>query len=463
MPISILCPGCKKTLRASDDSAGRKVKCPHCGIAMEIRRPSATGATIPPVISSRRPEKRPQHLLVRLSLGLGAVIAAIVVLILIASMFTRQRNDQGAGIEPPAKSKTRTQTTDAPAKFSTKGEKENTLVEAKQNEEKPTQEKEKTEQPGAGNGTKRIQDLISTAIALQAPPLEKGKYADAGEFGKMMRNLVANEFVFREAQNQIYRSTFNQKQLEYSALLKTFHARNAVAVPGKYDFGRGYYFFDLIFWQALYEEKRLQEGPVNPRTDDVCKLQTAIKLDAKTAQRWREAIDKGTFSVTVWYRMTKIERGVWQQNPHWNPVPMPAHDIAIDVEILKFEEDSSEVETMPNSGSAGAKPKTLPEPTAIAIVRQTADSYITSVENRGLLRRAVFAGIYKNPKGDDSFAVCYTVSEVNRKPVVSQLVHVFVFKDNGGQWRISAFSQDGIHVALGHPPNGFTKVSYSTD
>jgi hypothetical protein len=59
----------------------------------------------------------------------------------------------------------------------------------------------------------------------------------------------------------------------------------------------------------------------------------------------------------------------------------------------------------------------------------------------------------------DSYAVCYTVSEVNRKPVTNQLVHVFAFKDKGGEWRISAFSADGVHVALGPPPSGFTKVT----
>jgi len=454
MPIPIVCPGCKKSLRAPDNSVGGKVKCPHCGTAMEIRRPAAT--TIPPVISRPQLKNMPKQLILKVSLGLGTAIIAIIVLVLIVRS-SGQRTEQRAGAEPAAKSNPKNQATDFSKNSTTKEEKEKNVVEVKRKEDEPAQEKESPKIPGIGDEEKQVEESIRNAIALQAPPLEKGKYADTGDFGKKIRNLVTNEFAFGEAKNQVYRSTFNQKQLEYSALLKNFHARNAVVGPGKYDFDSGDYFLDLIFWQALYEEKRQQEGQVNPRTDDICRLQTAVKLDAKTARRWREAIDKGTFSLTIWYRMAKIERATWQQNPHWNPVPMPAHDIAIAVEILKFEEEKSDASMMQNSGPAAEKLHANAR--TVSLPRQLADSYINSIEHKGLLRRAVFADIYKNPNAEDSFAVCYSVSEVNRKSVVNQLVHVFVFKDNARQWRISAFSPDGIHVALGPPPRGFTKIS----
>jgi hypothetical protein len=188
----------------------------------------------------------------------------------------------------------------------------------------------------------------------------------------------------------------------------------------------------------------------------VCSLSASFKIDEKTAQRWREAIDKGTFSVTVWYRLVKVERGTWMQNPHWNPVPMLAHDIAFDLDVVKFEESPLEAVDSPKVETKPEQPKEAPNPVAIA--RQTADDYVRSIEKKGLLRRAVYAGTYENPKGKDSYAVCFTVSEVNRKPVRNQLVHVFAFKDKGGEWRISAFSPDGVHVALGPPPRGFTKI-----
>ena len=188
----------------------------------------------------------------------------------------------------------------------------------------------------------------------------------------------------------------------------------------------------------------------------MCSLSITLKLDGKTAQRWREAIDKGSFSLTVWYRLAKVERATSKQNPHWT-VPKLAHDISFSVEVVKFEESLSEAVDSPKVEPKPDQPKATPHPVSIA--RQTADDYVKSIEKKGLLRKAVYAGIYKNPKGEDSYAVCYTVSEVNRKPVPNQLVHVFAFKDKSGEWRISAFSPDGVHVALGPPPRGFTKVA----
>ena len=176
------------------------------------------------------------------------------------------------------------------------------------------------------------------------------------------------------------------------------------------------------------------------------------------AQTWREAIDQRRFSITVWYRLSTIERATWKQNPHWDPVPMLAHDIAISVDVLKFE--ASTMSPVDSSKTTETTPEQSPKPeNPDAIARKTADDYIRSIEKKGLLKRAVFSGIYCNSKGKDSYAVSYTVAEVNRKAVPNQPVHVFVLKDKANEWRISAFSSDGIHVALGPPPAGFVRVA----
>ncbi len=76
-----------------------------------------------------------------------------------------------------------------------------------------------------------------------------------------------------------------------------------------------------------------------------------------------------------------------------------------------------------------------------------------------MIRLPVYAGIYKNPKGQDSFAVAYRVASVNGKKVLGDTVHLFVFKDKTGTWHVSAFSQDGVHVMLGPPPREFQRSS----
>lgn len=39
MPIDVACPGCRRTLRAPDAVAGKRVKCPQCGAAMTVPQP----------------------------------------------------------------------------------------------------------------------------------------------------------------------------------------------------------------------------------------------------------------------------------------------------------------------------------------------------------------------------------------------------------------------------------------
>jgi hypothetical protein len=141
-------------------------------------------------------------------------------------------------------------------------------------EDRPDPGKEKSDGDRIERERIRAEESVRKATALRAPPLEKGKYHETGDFGKTMKDLSENEFKFREAKARVYRSTFDQRTLVSTPILKRFHARNAVVTPGRYDFDAGLYFLDLVFWQALYEEKQIAEGKINPaRTTCVrCRL-----------------------------------------------------------------------------------------------------------------------------------------------------------------------------------------------
>src|SRR5262249_22721598 len=89
-----------------------------------------------------------------------------------------------------------------------------------------------------------------------------------------------------------------------------------------------------------------------------------------------------------------------------------------------------------------------------------ADNYLKSLESKpgAMIRRTGYVGLFKHPQKPDSFAVCYTVTS---RGTNKQLAHVYVFKDQAGYWQISTFSPDGVHVMLGSPPTGFSKVKES--
>lgn len=63
MPITLGCPSCGKRFRAKDESAGKRVKCPHCGAPVSVPTPeesAAAGAptmSLPPPPAPARPAK----------------------------------------------------------------------------------------------------------------------------------------------------------------------------------------------------------------------------------------------------------------------------------------------------------------------------------------------------------------------------------------------------------------------
>lgn len=59
-------------------------------------------------------------------------------------------------------------------------------------------------------------------------------------------------------------------------------------------------------------------------------------LDEKTARNWREAYDHGSLSLSVWFRPVKVQKATWKNHPRFNNGTQ-THDIAIEVEVLRFE------------------------------------------------------------------------------------------------------------------------------
>ncbi len=50
MPILLRCPGCQKPLKVKEELAGKKVKCPSCGIPVRVPAPSVEFKTEPRVV-----------------------------------------------------------------------------------------------------------------------------------------------------------------------------------------------------------------------------------------------------------------------------------------------------------------------------------------------------------------------------------------------------------------------------
>src|SRR5689334_7362453 len=69
MPISFVCPGCQKTLRAKDEMAGRKSRCPYCKTVCTIPELPGVIATpdsaVPDVLPADSPKGRPRRSLKR--------------------------------------------------------------------------------------------------------------------------------------------------------------------------------------------------------------------------------------------------------------------------------------------------------------------------------------------------------------------------------------------------------------
>lgn len=72
------CPKCQKVLTARDDQAGARVKCPHCGVVLQVpgRAPVQSGAARPAAPQATTPPPAPQ----RVCPGCGSAVPATAVL-----------------------------------------------------------------------------------------------------------------------------------------------------------------------------------------------------------------------------------------------------------------------------------------------------------------------------------------------------------------------------------------------
>jgi hypothetical protein len=179
----------------------------------------------------------------------------------------------------------------------------------------------------------KLQDILDQAVQLQAPALGLGQASNVDAFAERTWDLVNNEFKFKKARDQVHRSTFSTPKEDRDALsVGILSARNSILEGGKYDFTSGTYVLLLDYWFLYFAKSR--SVPVS--TADRCTLAAVFKLDEKTAERWREAIESRQFSLSVWYRFKSVTKASRSINPHFTSGKL-AYDILIDIEVLHHE------------------------------------------------------------------------------------------------------------------------------
>jgi regulator of protease activity HflC (stomatin/prohibitin superfamily) len=92
MSIAVACPTCGAKLKAPDNAAGRKVKCPKCQQPVAVPRPSGESAILahadgPPVVPFQRPWWRNPLLIWLWSVTLILLVLLVVLIILLKSLW----------------------------------------------------------------------------------------------------------------------------------------------------------------------------------------------------------------------------------------------------------------------------------------------------------------------------------------------------------------------------------------
>ncbi len=343
MPIAIVCSSCRGKFKAPDNAAGRTVKCPKCGSAIdvpnqpdEVRRPKRSDR--PRTDRGNKTERsnreatntRPKCPVVLLIAGGGifAVLAVFGILWAIG-VFSPSKKESA----PPSTSPI--EVAKAPSGKTTTDDKD--PGKARPGEVQPI--KKADEKELAQNREEERKAVLAKAIKnaepLMAPPLIQGKGTNINDFSPIMRKLVGYEFNFKDAQKKVYRATFNQWDIEASPLIKIQDARNALVHPGTYDFDAKRSTWRLHLWHIHWDEKKIGTN-VYPETTDACTLVAAFNVDEATARKWREAFDQKSLELTVWFRPVKVQKGNWKVHPRFNDGTQ-THDIVIDTEVLQFE------------------------------------------------------------------------------------------------------------------------------
>ncbi len=90
MPIVVTCPSCSATLKAPDNAAGRKLKCPKCTSVIEV-----PAAAPPPVVQEEIVEDLPASAIQAADAPMPAPRAAVALVMRRAPMRRSRRRRTG--------------------------------------------------------------------------------------------------------------------------------------------------------------------------------------------------------------------------------------------------------------------------------------------------------------------------------------------------------------------------------
>lgn len=347
MPILIACSSCKGQCQAPDTAAGRKVRCPKCGAVLDVPAPAvppqarpaplpvASPAPVPapaPRLNAPLPGLIPSGLgrvprpVWLLAGGAGALLVAVVVIIVLAagSNSSAPTKDGRAEVRPPITVPDRKGEKGPPTK----------PAEKETPKEKPpeiTKEGPPKDDPGPADKEKLLRD----ATALQAPPLGLGKASNLSDFAAQMRKLATDEFAFKDAQAKVHQASFDQKSIQRFPATKTEIGRNVIVFPGTYDFGQKRSTWQLHLWYRHHAESKAGDT-IFPEDTDACCLLVTFDQDEATARKWKEAFDRGSLRLTIWFRLATVEKRAWKNDPRMLDGTQ-SHDIAFRAEVLHVE------------------------------------------------------------------------------------------------------------------------------
>ncbi len=173
------------------------------------------------------------------------------------------------------------------------------------------------EEPRLADKEKPLRD----ATALQAPPLGLGKASNLNDFASQMRKLATDEFAFQDAKGKVFRASFDRKSIERFLATKTEIGRNVIVVPGTYDFGQKRSTWQLHLWYRHHAESKAGDMTF-PEDTDACCLLMSFDQDESTARKWKEAFDRGSLRLTVWFRLASVEKRGGRRSLWWvTPAP----------------------------------------------------------------------------------------------------------------------------------------------
>ncbi len=153
----------------------------------------------------------------------------------------------------------------------------------------------------------------------------------------------------KDAQAKVYRVSFDQKSIQRFSATGTTIGRNVTVVPGTYDFGQKRSTWQLHLWYWHHAESKAGDMTF-PEDTDACCLLLSFDQDEITARKWKEAFDRGSLRVTVWFRLASVEKRAWKNDPRILDGTQ-SHDIAFRADVLHVEFTTDGTEPALQGGS----------------------------------------------------------------------------------------------------------------